>query len=163
MTEQDQKIASNLKAVSDRMVDRQLDQQYRLLYSARPAAAEPQSKKSWIGLMKLLAQSGTIFIDDHAPVLDWLKLDDDTTLIQLWHAGAGFKSSGYSRWGHEGCPSPQSCHRQYKYGIAGSKNIAPFFSEVWGINDEQVLPTGMPRMDEYLDEQHRNEKNKRIV
>ena len=34
MTEQDQKIASNLKAVSDRMVDRQLDQQYRLLYSA---------------------------------------------------------------------------------------------------------------------------------
>ena len=109
------------------MVDRQLDQQYRLLYSARPAAAEPQSKKSWIGLMKLLAQSGTIFIDDHAPVLDWLKLDDDTTLIQLWHAGAGFKSSGYSRWGHEGCPSPQSCHRQYKYGIAGSKNIAPFF------------------------------------
>lgn len=32
------------------------------------------------------------------------------------------------------------------------------FSEVWGINDEQVLPTGMPRMDEYLDEQHRNEK-----
>ena len=162
MTEQDQKIASNLKAVSDRMVDRQLDQQYRLLYSARPAAAEPQSKKSWIGLMKLLAQSGTIFIDDHAPVLDWLKLDDDTTLIQLWHAGAGFKSSGYSPWGHEGCPLPQSCHRQYKYGIAGSKNIAPFFSEVWGINDEQVLPTGMPRMDEYLDEQHRNEKIKEV-
>lgn len=77
--------------------------------------------------MKLLAQSGTIFIDDHAPVLDWLKLDDDTTLIQLWHAGAGFKSSGYSRWGHEGCPSPQSCHRQYKYGIAGSKISHRFF------------------------------------
>ena len=38
-----------------------------------------------------------------------------------------------------------------------------FFPEVWGINDEQVLPTGMPRMDEYLDEQHRNEKIKRIV
>ena len=52
--------------------------------------------------------------------------------------------------------------RQYKYGIAGSKNIAPFFSEVWGINDEQVLPTGMPRMDEYLDEQHRNEKIKEL-
>lgn len=50
MTEQDQKIASNLKAVSDRMVDRQLDQQYRLLYSARPAAAEPQSKKAGLVL-----------------------------------------------------------------------------------------------------------------
>ena len=62
MTEQNQKIASNLKAVSDRMVDRQLDQQYRLLYSARPAAAEPQSKKSWIGLMKLLAQSALFLL-----------------------------------------------------------------------------------------------------
>lgn len=162
MTEQSNKIASNLKAVSERMIERQLDSRYRLLYSARPAATEPQSKMSWIKLMKVLAQSGMIFIDDHAPVFDWLKLDDDTTLVQLWHAGAGFKSSGYSRWGHDGCPAPQSCHRQYKYGIAGSKNIAPFFSEVWGINDEQVLPTGMPRMDEYLDEQHKSEKIKEL-
>lgn len=158
MTEQSDKIASNLKAVSDRMVARGLDKEYQILYSARPAAACQQGKKSWIRLMKLLAQSGMIFIDDHAPVLDWMKLDEDTTLVQLWHAGAGFKSSGYSRWGHDGCPAPQSCHRQYKYGIAGSKNIAPFFSEVWGINDEQVLPTGMPRMDEYLDEEHKQKK-----
>lgn len=46
--------------------------------------------------------------------------------------------------------------------LLAQKNIAPFFSEVWGINDEQVLPTGMPRMDEYLDEQHRNEKIKEL-
>ena len=31
-----------------------------------------------------------IFLDDHAPVLDWLKLDNDVKVIQLWHAGAGF-------------------------------------------------------------------------
>lgn len=158
MTEQNNKIASNLKAVSDRMVERKLDSEYRILYSARPAAAESQGIKSWIHLMKLLAQSDHIFIDDHAPVFDWLKLRRSTEVVQLWHAGAGFKSSGYSRWGHYGCPAPQSCHRQYKYGIAGSKNIAPFFSEVWGINDERVLPTGMPRMDEYLDEGHRRKK-----
>lgn len=158
MTEQNDRIASNLKAVSDRMVERGLDKEYQILYSARMAAAYGQGKKSWIKLMKLLAQSGTIFIDDHAPVFDWLKLDADTTVVQLWHAGAGFKSSGYSRWGHEGCPAPQSCHRQYKYGIAGSRHIAPFFSEVWGINDENVLPTGMPRMDEYLEETHKQNK-----
>ena len=71
-------------------------------------------------------------------------------------------SSGYSRWGHEGCPAPLSCHRQYSYGIAGSKLIAPFFSEVWGINDERVLPTGMPRMDEYLDPAHRKDKEREL-
>lgn len=158
MTEQNDRIASNLKAVSERMKERGLDQKYNLIFSARPAAAEPQSKKSWIELVKKMAMSGTIFLDDHAPVLDWIKLDEDVKVIQLWHAGAGFKSSGYSRWGHKGCPAPQSCHRQYRYGIAGSKHIAHFFSEVWGMDDERVLPTGMPRMDEYLDEKHRGQK-----
>lgn len=162
MTEQNDTINSNLKAVSERMIERGLDKDFKLLYSARSAAAEPQGKRSWIVTVKKMAQSGLIFIDDHVPVLDWLKLRDDTKLVQLWHAGAGFKSSGYSRWGHIGCPSPQSCHRQYSYGIAGSKAIAPFFSEVWGINDIQVLPTGMPRMDEYLDENYRVSKTREL-
>lgn len=162
MSEQSNTINSNLKAVSERMAARGMDKDYNILFSARTAAADPQGIKSWITTVRKMAQSGTIFIDDHAPVLDWLKLKDDTKLIQLWHAGAGFKSSGYSRWGHIGCPAPQSCHRQYTYGIAGSKSISPFFSEVWGINDIQVLPTGMPRMDEYLDENYRAGKTKEL-
>lgn len=155
MSEQNESIASNLKAVSDRMKERGLDKEYNMLFSNRAAAAMSQSKFSWFSVIKKLAQSGIVVIDDHAPVLDWLHLAEDTKVVQLWHAGAGFKSSGYSRWGHLGCPSPVSCHRQYAFGIAGSKNIAPFFSEVWGINDEQVLPTGMPRMDEFLDAGYR--------
>lgn len=162
MTEQSDVIKSNLKAVSERMVARGMDKEYHILYSARAASAEPQSKKSWLEVVKKLAESDIIFVDDHAPILDWLELHDRTTVIQLWHAGAGFKSSGYSRWGHDGCPSPISCHRQYDYGIAGSKHIAPFFSEVWGINDELVLPTGMPRMDEYLDAAYREKKTKEL-
>lgn len=161
LSEQNNTITSNLKAVSERMISRGLDSTYNMLYSAR-SPLENNSKKSWIQLMKKLAQSGTIFVDDHVPVLDWLKIDEDSTIVQLWHAGAGFKSSGYSRWGNDGCPAPQSCHRQYKYGIAGSKHIAPFFSEVWGINDEQVLPTGMPRMDEFLDPEYRRIKTEEL-
>lgn len=162
MSEQNESIASNLKAVSDRMIERGLDKEYRLLFSSRAAAAMGQSKVSWFSVIKKLAQSGIVIIDDHAPVLDWLKLADDTKVVQLWHAGAGFKSSGYSRWGHMGCPSPVSCHRQYDFGIAGSKKIAPFFSEVWGINDEQVLPTGMPRMDQFLDASYRETKTREL-
>lgn len=162
MSEQNSVIASNLKAVSERMKERGMEKEYRLIFSARPAAAQSQSIFSWIGVIKKMAQSGLIFLDDHAPLLDWLKLGKDTKLIQLWHAGAGFKSSGYSRWGHIGVPGVSSCHRQYNFGIAGSKNIAPFFSEVWGINDEQVLPTGMPRMDEFLKEDYRQEKVKQL-
>lgn len=162
MSEQNDTIRYNLKAVADRMKERGMEKDFRILYSARSAAAESQSLKSWFSLIQKLAQSGIIFLDDHAVVLNWLKLSKDTKLIQLWHAGAGFKSSGYSRWGHKGGPGAASCHRQYTFGIAGSKNIAPFFSEVWGINDEQVLPTGMPRMDEFLREDYREQKTKEL-
>ena len=155
LTEQNDKIASNLKAVMERMQQRGMEKEYTILTSARFGARGNHGFKSWLALMKKMASSGIIFVDDHAPVLDWMKLSDDTKVVQLWHAGAGFKSSGYSRWGHPGCPAPQSAHRQYSYGISGSKSIAHFFSEVWGINEEQVLPTGLPRMDEYLDPERR--------
>ncbi len=162
MSEQNPSITANQKAVYDRMLARGLDKEWNILTSFRPAAAEKQSFKSWLSLIKKMASSNVIVLDDHAPVLDWLMLNKKTKVIQLWHAGAGFKSSGYSRWGNSGCPSPFSCHRQYSYGIAGSKRIAHFFSEVWGINTEQVLPTGMPRMDEFLDENYRTETTKKL-
>lgn len=163
MSEQSTSISTNLKAVKDRMLARGMDKDYIIVESYRSSVTNPrQGLKSWMDMLKKMAMSDFIFLDDHAPVLDWLILDKDTTLIQLWHAGAGFKSSGYSRWGHIGCPAPYSCHRQYKYGISGSKNIAHFFSEVWGINDSQVLPTGMPRIDEFLDENYRKKKTKEL-
>lgn len=155
ISEQSNTLGANQTAVYNRMKERGMDKTYTLLTSARMAAAQRQPYRSWLKLMRTLAKSQLIFIDDHAPVFDWLRLNKRTRMVQLWHAGAGFKSSGYSRWGHFGCPAPQCCHRQYTYGIAGSRNIAPFFSEVWGITDEQVLPTGMPRMDEYLDQDFR--------
>lgn len=162
LTEHNDELRSNLKAVHDRMIERGLDKDFRILVNARAAALRSQPKMSWIRVMKDLAKSDIIFVDDHVGTFDWLKLRDDTTVIQLWHAGAGFKSSGYSRWGHQGCPAPISCHRQYTYGIAGSKNIAPFFSEVWGMSDELVLPTGMPRMDEYLDKEYQKQKTEEL-
>jgi CDP-ribitol ribitolphosphotransferase len=163
MSEQSETIGSNEKAVMDRMIARGLDKEWTILESYRSSVSKPKlGFKSWVATLKKMAMSTVIVLDDHAPVLDWLKLDEKTKVIQLWHAGAGFKSSGYSRWGHDGCPAPQSCHRQYQYGIAGSKSIAPFFSEVWGINDSRVLPTGMPRIDEYLDKDYREAKTKEL-
>ena len=164
MSEQSETLGTNIMSVADRMVERGMDKDYDIIYSARATVANPHyGIPSWLKVLWKMAKSDMIFIDDHAPILDWIFLNEDTTLIQLWHAGAGFKSSGYSRWGHTGCPAPNGCHRQYKYGIAGSRHIAHFFSEVWGINTENVLPTGMPRMDEFLDPDYRAQKEKELL
>ncbi len=158
MSEQNETLNSNQLAVIKRMKERSLDKEFNIMTSARTPLIRRYSLKSWVEFVKKLAKAEYIFLDDHVPTFDWLKLDESTTIIQLWHAGAGFKSSGYSRWGHIGCPSPVSCHRQYDYGIAGSRYIAHFFSEVFGINTDRILPTGMPRMDEYLNEDYRKKK-----
>lgn len=151
LSEQNEKIQSNLKAVSDKMEEMKYHKKYILSYSFRAATTSNQSIRSWLSLLWKLARCGIIILDDHAPILDAIILNKKHKIIQLWHGGAGFKSSGYSRWGHDGGPGPWSSHRQYTYGIAGSSKITHFFSEVWGINPEQVIPTGMPRMDSYLD------------
>lgn len=162
LTEQGDILGENLLAVMDRMKKMGLDRQYHIMTSARPASYIGQKFRSTKNLLKKIAGAHTIYLDDHVPLFEWLILDKETTIVQLWHAGAGFKSAGYSRWGHLGCPAPMSCHRQYKYGIAGSGQIGIFFAEVFGINEEQILPTGMPRMDSYLDPEYRKQKENEL-
>lgn len=163
MSEQNDEIGSNLTSIIDRMKVRGMEKDYIILTSARATIANPhEGIPSWLKLIRKLGRADMIFLDDHSPAFDWLIIKESVPVIQLWHAGAGFKSSGYSRWGHTGCPAPVSCHRQYKYGIAGSKNIAHFFSEVFGINTEQILPTGMPRMDEFMDPDYKALKTEEL-
>ncbi len=163
LSEQNAVISTNLRAVYDRMYARGLEREFVILTAFRSSAGK--KKRSLIEghrLLLKLAKADFIIVDDHVPFLDWFQLDKKTTLIQIWHGGLGFKASGYSRWGHKGCPAPMSCHRQYTYGIAGSENLIPVFSEVWGIDDARVLPTGMPRLDAYLDEENRKQVTKSL-
>lgn len=150
LSEQDDKLALNMQSIYQRLMDRGLNKHFKILFSLRKKTSSEVSLYSSIKFLYFLSIADIILIDDHVPAFDWLRLKDDTKLIQIWHAGAGFKGVGYSRWGHYGCPGPFSCHRQYTYCISGSEKISHFFSEQFGILKEQVIPTGMPRMDSFL-------------
>ncbi|MCQ2470580.1 MAG: CDP-glycerol glycerophosphotransferase family protein [Clostridia bacterium] len=162
MSDQNNYMGTNEEALYKRMLERGLDSQYRFTFSFREAVTQHYSILSWFKLIKLIGQAHTIVLDDHAPIFEWLNAGEYSKVIQLWHAGAGFKSSGYSRWGHNGGPAPFGAHRQITYGVAGSRKVAHFFAEIWGINNENVLPTGLPRMDEYQDPNHRKETVKAL-
>lgn len=155
LSDQNDYMALNMQALYRRMQERGLDREYHVYFFL---------KKMTISLHKLLTRlkhdyyvgkCATIIVDDHVPLFDRYKIDpNDTKLIQIWHAGAGFKGVGFSRWGHGG-PGTYSAHRQYTYSISPSSGISEFFSEQFGITNEQVIPTGMPRMDEYISPEHR--------
>ncbi|MCR5104282.1 MAG: CDP-glycerol glycerophosphotransferase family protein [Eubacterium sp.] len=145
MSDQSEEMGSNMTALKEALHKKG----YKTHEALRAVTTKHYSILHWIKTLSKIASANYIFLDDHSQTTDWLTIKG-AVITQLWHAGAGFKSTGYSRFGMPASPAPRSGHRQYTYGIAGSKKIRHFFSEVWGINDEQVLPTGMPRLDKYL-------------
>ena len=149
MSDQSEEMGSNMVALKNALIR----EGYQPEEALRAVTTKHYNILHWIKTLKKIAWADFIFLDDHSQTTDWLTIKG-AVITQLWHAGAGFKSTGYSRFGMPASPAPKSGHRQYSYGIAGSKKIRHFFSEVWGINDEMVLPTGMPRLDEYLNEEY---------
>lgn len=147
-------MGGNLKALDDRLKERQLDKVYKISYSFSKTLQQSKWKtlKEWLRLIWLTAKQDLIFVDDYVPIFKTIHLSKKTKLIQLWHAGVGFKSVGYSRFGREGSPLPlDSCHRQYDYAIVGGEGLRRVYEEVFGIPIERILPYGLSRLDGYMD------------
>lgn len=146
-------IAANLDTINRRLQERGFDKSFKLSYSFKEALhmSEISAGIYWLKLVILLSKQDFVLIDDYAPVFKALPLDKNTKLIQVWHAGLGFKSVGYSRFGKKGSPRPlDSCHRNYDYVVVGSENLIPVYQEVFGLDKKKFLPFGVPRVDDFL-------------
>lgn len=153
MSETKDYLWGNLKFIDQRLHERGLDKEFHISYSFRKAVGSHMSVFSWIKVIFKLAQQDYVFVDDYVPVFGFLNLGKKTKLIQVWHAGVGFKSVGYSRFGKMGTPFPSgSCHKKYDYVLVGSEELVEVYSEVFGLEKEAFLPVGMPRLDGFLDE-----------
>lgn len=120
-----------------------------------------KNKKDPLKFLKeiiIISQSDYIFVDNYTPILTHLKLSKKVKLIQLWHAGIGFKAVGYARFGLDGSPHPyRSCHRNYTDAIVDQEDLAKIYQEVFGTPKEIFKSTGIPRLNNYLDKKHIDE------
>ncbi len=152
MSETRDEMQGNLLALNKRMIEKNLDKEYKFYYSFKKVLSDKKSIIYYLKTIALLAKVHYIFIDDYAPIFNLVKLKD-TKLIQLWHAGVGFKSVGYSRFGKSGSPHPLvSPHRAYDYAVVASPNLIKTYQEVFGLTKKHFLAPGMLRLDGYLDE-----------
>lgn len=152
MSETRSGLEGNLLALDNRMKELNMDKQYKIDYSFKRVLSERKSILYFIKATRKIASAKYIFIDDYAPTFNFLKLKN-TILVQLWHAGVGFKSVGYSRFGKDGSPHPyQSTHRKYTYASVASPNLIPVYQEVFGLTRKHFIAPGMLRLDGYLDE-----------
>lgn len=143
-------MQGNLKAVHDRMLERGLDRDFNFGYSFR--TGRTSSRQNALNLAWQMGKANTILIDDYFAVLKDLGDRNKQKIVQLWHAGSGFKSVGYSRFGQYGSPNLRNAHRLYSYAICGSQHLRDVYSEAFGIEREAVLATGLPRIDGFLRE-----------
>lgn len=142
-------IAGNLLRIRDRMHERGLGNKFDMHFSFR--TLDQVTPEGTAQLASEVAAADIILIDDYFPLLNKVTLRDDQKLIQVWHAGSGFKSVGYSRFGSYGSPRLTDTHRKYTFAICGSTHLVPVYAEVFGIPENAVIPTGLPRIDSFLD------------
>lgn len=146
-------IRDNMKAIDERLHERGLDQQFEISYFFHNIFDQKPSPAFWLKTLRQIARSDYIFVDDYVPIFGFLNLHPKTTLIQTWHAGFGFKLVGYGRFGIDGSPHPYvSCHRKYTYALIGNKHLREIYTEVFGIESEALLASGMPRLEHFLDQ-----------
>lgn len=176
MNETNKLNTGNLQMIDKRLKDRKLNEDIHISYSFRESIGHKSSIFSWVKLITKLAFQDIIILDNFAPVFSFLKLRKDVQLVQVWHAGGGFKAVGYCRFGKAGSPFPEgSCHKAYTLAVTGSEQLVKVFEEVFGIEKEAFFPVGMPRLDGYLDpetvqnfrnqfyEKYEQFKNKKII
>ncbi len=147
-------FGGNLKALDDRLKERGLNSRFKVSYYFKKTLNHSKEKVFfiWLKLAVLTAQQDYIFVDDYVPFFKYIKKHPKTTLVQVWHAGVGFKSVGYARFGLEGSPLPYiASHRKYDYAIVGGEALRDVYAEVFGIDREKCLPYGLMRNDGYLD------------
>lgn len=108
--------------------------------------------KNLLKFLKLYSSSKVVIIDDYFRLTNIVQKRDETKLFQLWHACGAFKTFGYSRLGKRGGPKQtDSNHRMYDYAIVSSQEIAKHYAEGFGLDDECVIATGIPRTDIFMD------------
>ena len=152
MNETGELNAGNLSSIYNRLIERKLEDKIKVSCSFRRAVGGRESIWSWLKLLYKISCQDIIILDNYAPIFNFLKLQKSVRLIQVWHAGGGFKAVGYCRFGKEGSPFPTgSCHKAYTLALTGSNHLIKVFQEVFGIEKEAFFPAGMPRLDGYLD------------
>ncbi|MDE6432854.1 MAG: CDP-glycerol glycerophosphotransferase family protein [Lachnospiraceae bacterium] len=110
-----------------------------------------------------IAKSKVIIVDDYTPVLNDIWALKHRKLIQLWHACGAFKTFGFSRIGKDGGPNQTSRnHRSYDYAMVSSSEICRFYAEGFGIDEKSVKPLGVPRTDDFFDEEYKVKIRQRL-
>ncbi|MDN6640935.1 MAG: CDP-glycerol glycerophosphotransferase family protein [Tetragenococcus sp.] len=151
-------MSGNFAFVYNEMLRQNLDKEYKIHQIFKPNITERRGLIDKFRFPYLLGKADYIFVDDFHPLIYQLEFKSMQEIIQVWHAVGAFKTVGFSRAGKRGGPLFDSKnHRNYTKAYVSSETDVPFYGEAFGIKEEYVIPTGVPRTDILFDKEY--EKN----
>ena len=111
----------------------------------------------WFKSIYHLATSDNIFVDNYFGFLAVTNFKTNVRCIQLWHAAGAVKQFGLkdlsigqrSQRAHDRF---QKVYERFDHVVVGSEKMATIFKESFGINNEQLLRSGIPRTDFFFDQ-----------
>ena len=108
-----------------------------------------------------LATSSVCVLDSYWPVVSMLQHKESLTVIQMWHAIGKMKQSGYQTLGkkygrQEDIAEAMDMHKGYDVVIAGADSMNDYYCASFGVEKEQLLNIGLPRIDYLLENRKSN-------
>ena len=98
--------------------------------------------------LKKLATSKYIFLNDNFFPFAFMKCNEQTMVIQLWHAPGAFKKFGGSV---ENASMLKMISNNTDYLIITSKYIENYYAEAFQIDKSKIKSLGLPRADYYFE------------
>src|SRR5690625_4838579 len=116
----------------------------------------PARPSDWIRSIYHLATSKTVFVDNYYGFLAVTAFRSNTTCVQLWHAAGAIKQFGLRDLSIENRSAKaykrfKQVYQRFDHVVVGSEKMATIFKEGFGISDQQILRTGVPRTDFFFD------------
>jgi len=117
---------------------------------------EPKHLFEWVHSIYHRATSRMIFVDNYFGFLAVADFKSDVKCIQLWHAAGAIKQFGLKDPSNDR-RSPRAIQRfqqvydRFDHVVVGSEKMAAIFRESFGLGDDRMLRTGIPRTDFYFE------------
>ncbi len=122
----------------------------------------------WIQSIYHLATTQKVIVDNYYGFLAVTDFKPNVQCIQLWHAAGAIKKfalkdpSIQKRY-HRAYKRFQKVYSRFDHVVIGSERMATIFKESFGISNEQILRTGIPRSDFFFDEEAKNKAEQSLT
>ena len=119
---------------------------------------EPRHFFDWIRSIYHLATATMVMVDNYFGFLAVTRFKPNVSCVQLWHAAGAVKRFGLKDPSIHN-RSSRAIHRfhqvyqRFDHVVVGSDKMAAIYCESFGISDERILRTGIPRTDFFFDSQ----------